>query len=228
MNQEFLSETNKWLNDLPELKLESGSFEAGRAAVITVDMVNGFCHNGALASPRVQSIIPAVTRTLTHVYSYGIRHFLLAQDAHEPDAVEFGAFLPHCIRGTLEAETIPEITGLPFFHDMVLIPKNSLQTGLNTGLNGWLSAHPEVDSFFIVGNCTDLCVYQLAMHLRLQANACQLRRRVIVPVDCTETYDLPVDSAIKAGVLPHDAAVLNAVFLYHMALNGIEIYRAIT
>ena len=51
------------------------------------------------------------------------------------------------------------------------------------------------------------------------ANARQLRRRVIVPADCVDTYDRGVAVAAEQGGLPHDADLLHAVFLYHMALN---------
>ena len=43
-----------------------------------------------------------------------------------------------------------------------------------------------------------------------------------------DTYDLPVETALKAGALPHDAELLHAVFLYHMNLNGVEIYSRLT
>ena len=157
-----------------------------------------------------------------------MKHILLTQDTHEPDAVEFASFPPHCVRGTAEAEPVAEIQALPFFHEMVILPKNSIASGLNTGLSDWLDAHPEVDTFIVVGDCTDLCTYQLAMHLRLDANARQIQRRVIVPADCVETYDLPVEIARQIGSLPHPADLLHAVFLYHMALNGMEVVQSIT
>jgi hypothetical protein len=65
------------------------------------------------------------------------------------------------------------------------------------------------------------------MQLRLDANARQLQRRVIVPTDCVDTYDRAVVIATQQGGLPHDAELLNAVFLYHMALNGVEVVRKI-
>jgi nicotinamidase-related amidase len=110
---------------------------------------------------------------------------------------------------------------------MVKFEKNSIGSGLNTGLNEWIQDHPEVDTYFVVGDCTDLCTYQLAMHLRLDANARQLQRRVIVPVDCVETYDRPVEVAREEGGLPHPADLLHTVFLYHMLLNGVEVYSQI-
>ncbi len=104
-----------------------------------------------------------------------MRNILFLQDTHEPNAVEFGAYPPHCVRGTEEAETVEELRALPFFKQITIMEKNSISSGLNTGLNEWLFRHPNVDTFIVVGDCTDLCTYQLAMHLRLDANARQLQ-----------------------------------------------------
>jgi nicotinamidase-related amidase len=161
------------------------------------------------------------------VWNVGVNRILLIQDAHEPDAVEFQAFTPHCIRGTVEAETVDEIKSLPFYNRMVLLEKNSIHSGLNTGFSDWLARNPELDTFIVVGDCTDLCIYQLAMHLRLDANSTQKARRVILPADCTQTYDLPVEVARQYNTFPHDGNLLHAVFLNHMALNGIEVVQSI-
>ena len=53
------------------------------------------------------------------------------------------------------------------------------------------------------------------------------QRRVIVPADCVDTYDMPVETAAEIGAMPHDAELLHAIFLYHMALNGIVIVKTI-
>jgi hypothetical protein len=67
------------------------------------------------------------------------------------------------------------------------------------------------------------------MYLRLRANVLGLRQvRVIVPADCVQTYDLPVETAQELGALPHDGDLLHRVFLYHMALNGIEVVAQLT
>ena len=131
------------------------------------------------------------------------------------------------MRGTWEAETVEAFKKLPFFEQMTVIGKNSINPGLNTGLPGWLEAHPEVDTFIVVGDCTDLCTYQLAMFLRLDANARQVSRRVIVPANCVQTYDLPVEVASGLGALPHPGDLLHAIFLYHMQLNGVEVVAEI-
>jgi len=188
-----------------------------------VDLVLGFCYEGPLVSPRVARIVPPIMALFQKARSAGVGHFVLPQDSHPPDAIEFKAYAPHCVAGTHEAETVPELLALPFAEQFTLIPKNSINSAIGTGLGAWLEAHPEVHTFIVVGDCTDLCVYQLAMHLRLRANALGLQQRVVLPANCGETYDLPVERAKELGTLPHNGDMLHAVFLYSMALNGVEV-----
>lgn len=226
-SQPFLEYLAKFQASLPALTLEAVLTDPEQTAIISVDVINGFCHQGPLASPRVKEIILPIVTLFKKAWGGGVRHILLTQDTHEPEAVEFGQFPPHCVRGTAEAETVPEFKALPFFEQMIVMEKNSIHSGLDTALNQWITAHPEVDTFIVVGDCTDLCTYQLAMHLRLDANARQLKRRVVVPADCVDTYDMPVELAKQVGAMPHDADLLHAVFLYHMALNGVEVVSRI-
>lgn len=226
-SREYLEYLEKWLEALPVKKSEEILEKPFEYAIISVDVIKGFCSQGPLASPRVTKIIQPIVELMRSCWQKGLRNILLIQDTHEPDALEFSAFPPHCIRGSVEAETVDEIRGLPFFDQILSLPKNSIASGLNTGLNEWLAAHPEVTTFIVVGDCTDLCTYQLAMHLRLDANARQLQRQVIIPVNCVDTYDLPVSIAEKIGGIPHPAQLLHAVFLHHMALNGIEVAAGI-
>lgn len=223
----FIKFLDEWFAQLPELPLQTAISNPEKTAILSVDVINGFCTMGPLASPRVEAIISPIVDLFKAAWDVGVRHIILTQDTHEPDAVEFDAWLPHCVRGTVEAETVQAFKDLPFFDQMVLFEKNSISSGLNTGLNDWISTHPEVNTFIVVGDCTDLCVYQLAMHLRLDANARQLERRVIVPETVVDTYDYTVESAREHGGLPHAADLHHAFFLYHMALNGIEVVRRV-
>jgi len=226
-SRDFLQFLDGWVAGLPQLGLGQAVPHPERAAIVSVDVIEGFCSQGPLASPRVGGIVDPIARLFRSAWSVGLRQIALVQDTHEPDAVEFGAWPPHCVRGTDESQAVWALRELPFFDQVSVFPKNSISSFMNTGLNSWLEARPELETFFVVGDCTDLCTYQLAMHLRLDANARQLARRVIVPADCVDTYDRTVQAAQKEGGLPHPAALLHAVFLYHMALNGVEVVSQI-
>lgn len=229
-SEPFLNWLEGWHEALAPASLREDVFglrDPGTVAIMVVDLLVGFCSEGPLSSPRVGSLGPRTARFLQAARDAGVSRILLATDAHPPDSPEFAAFPPHCIRGTREAEVIPELTSLPFYSEILQLPKSSINVGLEAELEAWRQQHPEVAAWIVVGDCTDLCVYQAAMHLRLQANARGEEIDVWVPADLVDTYDLPVESARQIGALPHDADLMHRIFLYHMALNGIRVVREI-
>jgi nicotinamidase-related amidase len=228
-SRSFIDYVEGWLGRLPTVKLSKLIDNPSRVAVVSVDIINGFCTVGALASPRVQGIVKPIAKLFRDCYEAGVRHFILTQDTHEPNAVEFKQYPPHCVRGHIESQTVPELLKLPFADQFVVLEKNSISSAINTGLDRWLDAHPEVSTFITVGDCTDLCTYQLAMHLRLRANAHQHSdARVIMPENCVQTYDTPVKVAHQLGIPAHDGDLLHAIFLYNMWTNGVEVVKKIT
>lgn len=215
-----------WLGGLGAEAL-SAYAPASSTAIFCADMTIGFCRKGPLASSAIDALTEPVVQLFRRAHAYGVREFVLVQDAHRSDATEFDAFPPHCIRGTEEAETIPELRSLPFAAGFTLIEKDSLHPSIATKLDAWLEEHADLRHAIVVGNCTDLCVYQLAMYLRLRANAIGGSEvDVVVPAACVATYDTPEGSA-PPGVFAHGADFFHAVFLYHLALNGVRIVKEI-
>jgi nicotinamidase-related amidase len=224
----FLEWAVDWHSKLGPVPLGRVIADPDRTAVLAIDVLNGFCYQGPLSSERVAGIVGPIVNLFKAAHARGVRHFLLPEENHPPDAVEFASYGPHCVAGTAEAETVRELAGLPFSDQFVRIGKNSISPFVRTGLEDWLRAHPEVSTFIVVGDCTDLCTYQLAMGLRLRANAHQLDDvRVVLPVDGVQTYNLPVDVARQIGAVPHDGDLLHLVFLYHLMLNGVEVVASI-
>src|SRR5512146_1883011 len=169
----FLHFLMGWYAGLPQLSLSETLPQPERAAIISSDVIHGFCDTGALASERVGRIVEPIRRLFEAAWDAGLRNIVLVQEEHDPQAVEFEAWPPHCVRGTEEAQTVEALQRLPFFSQIGVLPKNSISSFFGTDLNGWIAAHPQVDNFTVVGDCTDRCTYQLAMHLRLEANAGQ-------------------------------------------------------
>jgi nicotinamidase-related amidase len=225
----FLTYLMDWQQALPVVRWSDvlAAADVTQTAVFCVDMVNGFCHEGLLASPRVAALIEPIRDLLIEAYARGVRDFVLPQDTHRHDAVEFHDFPEHCVMGTTQAQTVSDLAALPFADQFQIIPKNSLSPAHGTSLDTWLDAHPNLRVAVVTGDCTDLCVYQLAMHLKLRANAANYQLRVVVPADCVQTYDLPIEVAQQIDALAHDGDLLHLLFLYHMRLNGIEVVRAV-
>ncbi len=220
----FLSYLDQWYASLPGVDLAAVVGDhPERVALFSIDMINGFCKEGPLSGPRVAALIPPVVELFERAYGLGIRSLVLAQDTHSPDTPEFGAYPPHCMAGTPESQTVVEIAKLPFAEQFAIVEKNSLSSHLGTRLASWLAERPQLDTFIVVGDCTDLCVYSAAMHLRLEANALNLRRRVIVPAHAVDTFDTPVGVARELGIYAHDGDLHHVLFLHHMAQNGVEV-----
>ena len=166
VSESFLDWLARWKGGLPTINLEEVVSDPARVVLVSQDLLKGFCNQGPLSSPRAAGIVPGVVHLFRRVYDLGGRHFLLLQDTHDSDAVEFSAFAPHCVAGTAESETIDELDDLPFSNLFTVIPKNSISSSVGTALLPWLEAHPAVTTFVVVGVCTDICVYHAAMFLR--------------------------------------------------------------
>lgn len=220
----FLAYLGEWYDHLPEMALtEVVGTAPQQVALFVVDMINGFCKQGPLAGERVGALIAPVVDLCTRSYALGVRAFVLAQDTHDPDTPEFAAYPPHCIAGTAESQAIDEIQALPFASELTTITKNSLSVAIGTSLEEWMRDHTHIQTFMVIGDCTDLCVYSSAMYLRLHANAHNLQRRVIIPANTVDTFDTPVSTARDLGIKAHPGDLHHVMFLHHMALNGIEV-----
>jgi nicotinamidase-related amidase len=220
----FLAYLEEWYNGLAPLSLaELIAGQPERVALISIDVINGFCKSGPLASERVGRIARPVAELFQRAYDLGVRNFALTQDTHDPATPEFESYPPHCLRGTAESEAVDELKALPFIGEIAIFPKNSINSHLATGLGAWLHERPALDRFVVVGDCTDLCTYQAAMQLGLEANAENLARRVIVPANAVDTFDTPVSIARDLGIRAHDASLHHTLFLHHMAMNGVEV-----
>lgn len=225
----FLSWLSQWESDLPFRHLKDVLSAPECTALVSQDMLKGFCYTGALSSPRAAGIVPNVVQLFQNAHDLGLRHFLLLQDTHDRDAVEFSAYPPHCIEGTEESETIDELARLPFSDRFTILRKNAISSHVGTDLEPWLKAHPEVNTFINVGVCTDICIYHLTIYFRVRANILgDADARILVPADCVQTYDLSIQEATDSRTLPHHGDLLHRTFLYHMALNGIEVVSGLT
>jgi nicotinamidase-related amidase len=227
-SQPFLGYLESWYNTMQPLPLRDLVADApDRVACISVDVINGFCKHGPLASERVDRISQPVADLFGRAHQLGVQNFVLTQDTHSPETPEFQAYPPHCVRGSSESDTVPEIKELPFFEQITVIPKNSLSSQIATGLGDWMAQHPQLERFVVVGDCTDLCVYHTAMYLRLEANARDVQRRVVVPAHAVDTFDTPVETAREQGIPAHAADLHHVMFLHHMAMNGVEVVGAL-
>jgi nicotinamidase-related amidase len=210
-NQQHLADLETWLSNLETLKLET--LEPTETAVLSVDLIEGFCRIGVLASPRVEAIIPNLVQLIQNAEARGIRDIAFIQDAHPENAEEFGAYPPHCIKGTPEARAVAELESLPNWNKYTHFEKNSISSVESTGLFTWLEERPQLKNLICVGDVTDLCLYSLAIGVKLRSLAQGLGQRIIVPENCVQTWDSP----------DHPGDLYHGLFLFQLKRNGVEI-----
>lgn len=227
-DENYLNFLDGFYSNLEELPIDNLLDNPAKVAIISMDVTNAFCRTGNLASERVAAIINPIVDLFMLAWKKGVKKIVLLHDCHTPNAKEFDAFGEHAICGTVESETVDEIKSQPYYDEMKIIKKNSINPAQNTEFDSWLGEHPEIDTFIVVGDCTDFCVYQASMHLRTAANARDIERRVIIPEVCVDTYDISVNIAKDSPAEPHPADLIHKLFLHHMRLNGIEIYKKLT
>ena len=149
--------------------------------VLVVDMLKGFLEPGhnLYCGDGCREIIPNVRRLLEREQRAGSRIFFIC-DNHDPQDLEFQMFPQHCVRGTEEADVIPELT--EFATENNTITKNRYSGFFNTDLEDRLKAlNPE--KVIVCGVCTDICVLHTA------ADARNRDYPVEVPTDCVATFD---------------------------------------
>ena len=218
----------RWLETIPDVRLDDIAPDPATTAIFSADLINGFLREGALASDRIDQVTQPVLKLLRRAWDYGVRDYAFLQDTHAEDNPEFRSYPPHAIRGTSESEMIPEIAQLPFADAFTIIEKNSLHPALETTFNDLWDTNHHLRTAIVIGDCTDLCVNHLAMHLRMRANA--LGRDefdVVIPADCVETFDIPESDETEPGAA-HPGDFFHEVFLYHLAQNGIRVVRSIS
>jgi nicotinamidase-related amidase len=165
-------------------------------AIIVVDVLNGFCRTGNLASARLGAVVPAIRAHLEREVAAGAALIFLA-DTHEADDPEFAMFPPHCVAGSGEEEIVDELRELSA--GATVVRKRRFSGFFGTDLDRVLAAlAPDVVE--VIGVCTDICVLHTVADLRNRDY------RVVVPGDLVETYDAP----------GHDADEVNRFALAHM------------
>ncbi len=199
------------VKSLPDLELNT--LEAEQTALIVIDMTNGFAREGALQSPRIEALIPGITELMGRLSGRQAPVVAFA-DNHTPASPEFEAYPPHCLKGTAESELVDEIKKAG---DYLLIPKNSTNGFFEEDFSHWLKSHAHIENFILAGDCTDICVVQLATALKAWFNRQNKRVRVIVPERLVDTYDFEL----------HDGDFMHLSALYTMIINGVEVVRNI-
>lgn len=216
--EEFLEESKRTLGDIYDMLNSAKSIslqelQKDRTALIMVDLINGFTREGALKSARVEEIIPAVAELQKACLENGFE-ILAFGDSHSTDSPEFESYPPHCLCGSAEEEIAEELQEVGGYR---LIRKNSTNGFIEEEFRQWLAERENLDTFLVVGDCTDICILQFAVTLKTWFNKENKKSRILVPMDLVETYDLGL----------HKGDLVHVMALYNMTINGVEVVRSV-
>lgn len=199
------------INGLPTMSLSD--FAPEKTAMIVVDVVNGFIREGAMASPLVEDIIPAVAKLMDKCNKAEIPVVAFA-DCHKEDCSEFASFPPHCIENTSESELVDELKKVGGYF---LMKKNSTNGFHEKIFKQCLIQNPTTNTFIVVGDCTDICVMQFCLTLKTWYTQQNRNIDIYIPVNAVETYDAP----------GHDADFMNIAAYKLMKDSGIKFVKEI-
>lgn len=183
------------------------------SALIIIDVINGFVRIGNLKSERVEGIIENIIPIQKHFKKNG-GEIIAFVDTHSEDAAEFTAYPSHCIKGSEEAEILPEIKEVGGYS---IIEKNSTNGFIEKEFQSFLEENPHIENFILVGCCTDICVMQFALTLKNHFNMVNKSSRIIVPVNSVETFSLE----------SHNGDFVDLISLKLMEWAGMEIVSSI-
>ncbi len=171
--------------------------------VLVVDMLRGFLEDGypLYCGDEARAIIPAARSVIERELADGGLAIFIA-DNHDPDDLEFAIFPPHCIRGSVESEVIPELADLV----EIYLPKRRYSAFFDTDLEERLQAF-EPDKVIIVGVCTDICVMHTASDARNRDYT------VEVPVNCVASFE----ETAHNNALQHMESILGVNLVYSKA-----------
>jgi len=180
--------------------------DLSKTLLAIVDINNGFARGGALYSDRVEKLVAPIEEFAKYMIRKDAE-VVAFTDCHLEESPEFSCYPIHCLRGTEESEIIDELKEL----NIRVIEKNSTNGFLEEAFN----IESNIENVIIVGDCTDICIYQFAISVRADFNRKNQGKRVIVPMNYVDTFHAPF----------HNGDFMNAVFLSSMMDNGIEVVK---
>jgi nicotinamidase-related amidase len=140
-------------------------FDPDSAAVIVVDMQNGFCHpDGSLYAPPSEAAIDPVGDLIARASDAGAA-VVYTRDVHPPEQFdeahyydEFDRWGEHVTEGSWDAEIVDELPSDDAAH---VVEKHTYDAFHETELDGWLSARG-YDDLLLCGTLANVCVLHTA------------------------------------------------------------------
>lgn len=197
-------------NNLENLSTENiSNYNLDKTTLFIVDINNGFAKKGNLSSDRVKSLIEPIYNFAKPLEDK-LKKIIAFTDTHEENSIELLNYPIHCLKGSEESKIVDELLDIK---NLEILPKNST----NAFFAMDIKILDDIDNIIIVGDCTDICIYQFAITLKSYFNQNNIAKNITVPINLVDTYDIEN---------VHCAKLLNTVFLNSMIQNGINVIKS--
>ena len=191
-------------NDIDKLK-------GVRELLITIDMINGFTKEGALAAPSIMRVVPRQIELLDEAMRDEKTGMIFIRDSHPVNAEEFKTYPPHCIEGTKETEVIDELKSYERYALEYL--KNSTNLMYAPKFMEHLMKFNNLERIRLMGCLSEVCVENGAIGLKTFLDQLNKDIQVCVHADAIDTFNAP----------GHDADAVTTEALKRMEANGIKV-----
>ncbi|WP_455543197.1 isochorismatase family protein [Intestinibacter sp.] len=207
--ENMLKEFEVLQKNLENLPIENlADYDLSKTALFIVDINNGFAKEGALYSDRIKSLINPIYEFVKPLEKK-LNKIIAFTDTHEEDSVELLSYTPHCLVGSEECKVVDELLDI---ENLEIVPKNSTNGFFAIDIN----ILNDIDNVVVVGDCTDICIYQFVVTLKAYFNEKNINKNIVVPMNLVDTYDIP---------FVHPGDLLNIVFLNSMIQNGVKLIK---
>lgn len=160
-----------------------------------IDMNNGFVNFGPMANPKYNDLVQEQLKMLEKFKKENQQiDFIL--EAHDENATEFIKYPKHCIRGTEEADLIPEFQYYQL-HGARTYYKNSINGMLNKDVQGQIKLLKGLKEIVIEGVCADLCVMDFARTNARFLDEINKDAKIFVVKNAIDTFDAPDHNRIE-------------------------------
>ena len=161
-----------------------------KKALYIIDMNNGFVNFGDMANPKYNDLVPMQLELINKIRKEnGLVNFIL--EGHDNDALEFKTYPKHCVKGTKEADLIPQLIDEQNKDNTKTYYKNSINGMLNKDLQEDIKKLKELKEIIVAGVCTDLCVFDFTRTYLRYLDEINKPVKVFVVKNATDTFDAP-------------------------------------
>ncbi len=164
--------------------------EECKKALYIIDMNNGFVNFGAMHNKEYQKLVPEQLKMIEKFRREGeLVNFVL--EAHNKDAIEFKKFPTHCIKGTAEANLIPELLKEQDKPNTHTYYKNCINGILRNRIKNNIKRMTNLKEVVFEGVCADLCVMDFARTYARYLDEINKEAKLFVVKNAIDTFDAP-------------------------------------